>query len=102
MKVLSSIRFILGFAAVLFVSERSVAQTGADCSTAVTVSDLTGVVCATASPSTNQELVLTCQEGTAQTWFQFTAQGGTADITVSNATAGWRPEFVVISSSDNT
>ncbi len=74
-----------------------------DCATATAITDLTGTICATASPSTTDALAAgTCEEGANDTWFTFTAQGNSATITVSNNTGGWRPEFTVISSTDNT
>jgi gliding motility-associated-like protein len=84
----------------LFVSVFSFGQ-GDDCGSAVSVTDLTGTVCATASPSNNSEITGSCPEGTNQTWFQFTAQGATADFTVTNGQNGWRPEFLIIGSDNN-
>ena len=73
------------------------------CATATPVTDLTGVVCATSSVGTTSTLTSGgCEEGTIDTWFSFVAQGNNADITVSNPISGWRPEFLVIESSDNT
>src|SRR5262245_56659387 len=75
----------------------------ANCASAVTVTDLTGVVCATGTPSGTSTLGAgSCEEGTFDIWFKLVAQGGTATITVSNPTTGWRPEFLVIGSSNNT
>jgi hypothetical protein len=74
-----------------------------DCASAVTITDLTGTICATSSPSTTDALAPgSCEEGDNDTWFTFTAQGNSATITVSNTANGWRPEFLVISSDDNT
>lgn len=73
-----------------------------DCASAVAVTDLTGATCASSAPSTTSALAAgSCEEGTEDTWFSFTAQGGTANIDVSNSSNGWRPEFLVISSSTN-
>lgn len=69
-----------------------------DCASAVVVTDLTGTNCTTSAPSSTNALGAgSCEEGTLDTWFQFTAQGPTADITVSNNISGWRPEYLVVS-----
>ncbi|MDB4324684.1 hypothetical protein N9963_04715, partial [Crocinitomicaceae bacterium] len=74
-----------------------------DCATATNIADLTGAVCATSAPGTTSTLAAgPCEEGTIDTWFSFTAQGSTADITVTSDITAWRPEFLVIESSDNT
>ena len=73
-----------------------------DCATAVPVLDLTGTICATSTPSLTDQLAAGgCEEGTFDTWFSFTAQGGSADITVSNGVAGWRPEYNILSTATN-
>jgi gliding motility-associated-like protein len=73
-----------------------------DCASSIPVTDLTGVVCATSAPSlTNAIGSGGCEEGTLDTWFSFVAQGGSATINVSNGVSGWRPEYVVASSSTN-
>ncbi|WMX15437.1 T9SS type A sorting domain-containing protein [Aureispira sp. CCB-E] len=69
-----------------------------DCGSAVAVTDLTGSTCATSAPSTTNALGAgSCEEGNNDTWFQFTAQGISANITVSSTANGWRPEFLVVS-----
>ncbi|GEM_PF-3199161 len=69
-----------------------------DCASAITVTDLTGTICATTSPSNTNALAAgTCEEGTLDTWFQFTAQGPNADIDISSTQNGFRPEFLVVS-----
>lgn len=74
-----------------------------DCGSAVTVTDLTGTICATSAPSNTNALGAgSCEEGTLDTWFQFTAQGPNADFVVSNTTAGsganqFDPEFLIVS-----
>ena len=56
-----------------------------DCATATNIADLTGAVCATSAPGTTSTLAAgPCEEGTIDTWFSFTAQGSTADITVTS------------------
>ena len=73
-----------------------------DCASAVSVPTLDGTNCPTSTPSlTNFLAPGGCEEGVLDTWFQFTAQGTSADITVSSSVAGWRPEFLVISSTNN-
>lgn len=73
-----------------------------DCATAVNVPTLDGTNCPTASPSSTNFLGGGgCEEGTLDTWFQFTAQGPTADITVSSTQGGFRPEFLVVSTTNN-
>lgn len=73
-----------------------------DCVTAVNVPTLNGTNCPTAAPSlTNFLGGGGCEEGTLDTWFQFTAQGPTADITVSCTQNGFRPEFLVVSTTNN-
>ncbi|MFT5778940.1 MAG: hypothetical protein ACI837_001897 [Crocinitomicaceae bacterium] len=75
---------------------------GDDCATAVNVPTLDGTACPTATPSVTSTLAGGgCEEGTLDTWFQFTAQGPTADITVSNNIGGWRPEFLIINGTPN-
>lgn len=87
---------VVGIAA-LFLSVGAFAQD--DCGSAVTVTDLTGTNCTTSAPSTTNAIgPSTCEEGSIDTWFQFTAQGSTADITVSNNLNGWRPEIVIVQS----
>lgn len=88
---------------ILFVLSTNIFAQGNSCATAVPVTNLTGSVCATAVPSGVSTLnaAAGCVNGTLDTWFSFVAQGGSATITVSNAIAGWRPEFVVLSSSTN-
>lgn len=72
-----------------------------DCGSAVTVTDLSGTICTTSSPSSTNALGAgSCEEGTFDTWFQFTAQGPTADISVTSDVGGgggFNPEFLVIS-----
>jgi len=69
-----------------------------DCGSAVTVTDLSGTICATSAPSNTDALAAgPCEEGSLDTWFQFTAQGPNADITVSSTENGFRPEFLVVS-----
>jgi hypothetical protein len=87
---------LLAIALVVFTSSFLLAQN--DCASAVAVTDLTGAACATSAPSlTNALGAGSCEEGTNDTWFQFTAQGVSANITVSNTSNGWRPEFLVVS-----
>lgn len=82
------------------LSQYSFAQ--ASCATAVTVTDLTGASCATASPSGVNTINTGCGDGTFDTWFVFTAQGPSATISVTSNISRWNPEFAVIASSDNT
>lgn len=90
--ILLTLFSILGFA--------SIGQD--DCATAVNVPTLDGTNCPTAVPSLTNFLGSGgCEEGILDTWFQFTAQGPTADITVSSTQNGFRPEFLVISSTNN-
>ncbi len=73
------------------------------CATAVPVTDLTGVVCATGSPGSVDNLAAaSCGSGTKEAFFSFVAQGPYADITVTSSVSGFRPEFVVMESDDNT
>ncbi|MFK7784826.1 MAG: hypothetical protein AB8B56_06915 [Crocinitomicaceae bacterium] len=73
-----------------------------DCATAVNIPSLDGTNCPSSSPSTTNFLGGGgCEEGVLDTWFQFTAQGTSADITVSSTTNGWRPEFLVVSTTNN-
>ena len=73
-----------------------------NCGNAVVVTDLTGNTCATASPGTVNDLGAgSCEEGANDTWFSFVAQGGSATIDVSSTISTWRPEFLVVSSSNN-
>ncbi|MES2798977.1 MAG: PKD-like domain-containing protein [Bacteroidota bacterium] len=88
------------FAGVLFFSTYLNAQE--NCGTAVPVTDLTGVVCATSTPGTVNDLAAgSCDDGAIDTWFSFVAQAGTATINVSSDIAGWRPEFLVVESDNN-
>jgi gliding motility-associated-like protein len=74
-----------------------------DCATATDVIDLTGTLCAVSTVGTTSTIgAASCEEGLIDTWFHFTAQGSYADITVTASTAGFRPEFVVFESDDNT
>ena len=73
-----------------------------DCASAVNVPTLDGTNCPTAAPSSTNFLGSGgCEEGTLDTWFQFTAQGTSADITISSTQAGFRPEFLVVSTTNN-
>ena len=73
-----------------------------DCATALNVPDLTGVVCTSSVPSLTDGLGGGgCEEGTLDTWFEFTAQGSIADITVTSTVGGWNPEFIVLSTATN-
>ncbi|TWH91759.1 PKD-like domain-containing protein, partial [Flavobacterium cheniae] len=73
------------------------------CATATTVSDLTGGTCATSTVGTVNDVGSAgCEEGLLDTWFTFVAQGNTATIDVTASAAGFRPEFAVVSSSNNT
>ncbi|SEQ22886.1 PKD-like domain-containing protein, partial [Flavobacterium urocaniciphilum] len=73
------------------------------CGTATVVTDLTGAVCATSTVGTVDNIGSGgCEEGVLDTWFTFTAQGGSATITVTGTTGGFRPEFFVASSSTGT
>ncbi len=84
----------------LFISYASLAQD--DCNTALPVTDLTGVNCTQASPSTTNFLAAgNCEEGNLDTWFSFVAQGPTATITVTARLSNWGPEFLVVSSTTN-
>ncbi|MDG1334037.1 MAG: hypothetical protein P8P74_17000 [Crocinitomicaceae bacterium] len=86
---------------VCLLSMTSLGQ-GNDCATAVNIPTLDGTNCPTASPSLTDALAPGgCEEGALDTWFQFTAQGPSANITVSSTSNGWRPEFLVISSTNN-
>lgn len=83
-----------------FLSPLSIAQD--DCATAVNIPTLDGTNCPTSAPSlTNFLAAGGCEEGALDTWFQFTAQGTSADITVSSTQNDFRPEFLVISSTNN-
>ncbi len=93
--------WILSLVLVLAVLTHTQAQD--DCASAVPVVDLTGTVCATSAPSTTDFLAPgSCEEGANDTWFSFTAQSNSATIDVSSTAGGWRPEFLIVSSSDNT
>ena len=84
----------------LFISSVSLAQD--DCNTALPVTDLTGVNCTQAFPSTTNFLAAgNCEEGNLDTWFSFVAQGPTATITVTARLSNWGPEFLVVSSTTN-
>ncbi len=73
-----------------------------NCATAINIPTLNGTSCPTSSPSSTNFLGSGgCEEGTLDTWFQFTAQGPTADITVSSTQGGFRPEFLVINTTNN-
>ena len=101
MKYLYFFRILVVTFFIGFTSTNIVAQN--NCATATTVTDLTGAVCATSSVSnTNAIGGGGCEEGLFDTWFSFTAQGSTATINVSATTGGFRPEFVLASSSNNT
>jgi hypothetical protein len=72
-----------------------------DCAGSVPVPTLDGSVCATSAASTTNFLAAGgCEEGTNDTWFSFTAQGGTADFTVTGP-GGFRPEYLIVSSTTN-
>ena len=101
MKLFSTIKNTTTLLGVLFISAYGFAQD--DCATSIPVVDLSGVVCATSAPSlTDQMAAGACEEGSLDTWFSFVAQGGSADITVSNNLSGWRPEFMVTSEPSNS
>ncbi|MDC0313873.1 hypothetical protein OAL26_01955, partial [Flavobacteriales bacterium] len=89
--------------ALIFLATTNLTFAQDDCATATNIADLTGVVCATSSPGTTSTLAAgSCDDGTIDTWFSFVAQGSTADVTVTSDIAGWRPEFLVLESDDNT
>ena len=91
------------FSVIFFLPITKVIAQGS-CATAVTVSNLTGSPCATATPNATSTITppAGCVNGTFDTWFTFVAQGNSATITVSNTTANWNPEFIVVTSSNNT
>ncbi|MCF8434754.1 MAG: hypothetical protein K9G37_09795, partial [Crocinitomicaceae bacterium] len=96
---------LAGFISVAFLTIGTFGLSqGNSCATSVPVTDLTGAICATATPSGVNTITppAGCVDGIFDTWFSFVAQGGTATITVSETITGWRPEFIVASSSDNT
>ena len=73
-----------------------------DCASAINIPNLDGTGCpVVASSGTNFLAAGPCEDGTLDTWFQFTAQGGTADVTVTGP-GSFRPEYLIISSSDTT
>ena len=101
MKLFSTIKNTTTLLGVLFISAYGFAQD--DCATSIPVVDLSGVVCATSAPSlTDQMAAGACEEGSLDTWFSFVAQGGSADINVSNNLSGWRPEYMVLSEPSNS
>ena len=78
-------------------------QSQDDCASATPVTDLTGAVCATSSVGGTSTLGAgSCEEGTFDTWFSFVAQATSATIDVSSTSGGFRPEYLIISSDDNT
>ncbi|NRA11612.1 MAG: hypothetical protein HRT57_06635, partial [Crocinitomicaceae bacterium] len=100
MKLFNTIKVFIPLLALVLLSGTAIAQD--DCASSIPVTDLTGVVCATSAPSTTDQMSAGgCEEGTLDTWFSFVAQGGSADIIVSNPTAGWRPEYLVLSDPSN-
>ena len=89
--------------ALIFLATTNLTFAQDDCATATNIADLTGVVCATSAPGTTSTLAAgSCEEGTIDTWFSFTAQGSTADVTVTSDITAWNPEFLVLESDDNT
>jgi hypothetical protein len=71
-----------------------------DCGSALTITDLTGITSRTSIPSSTNALAAgSSEEGNKDTWFQFTAQGNSANITVSSTVNNWSPEFLVVSGS---
>lgn len=73
-----------------------------DCASAINVPTLDGTNCPSSAPSSTNFLGSGgCEEGTLDTWFQFTAQGTSADITISSTQTGFRPEFLVVSTTNN-
>ncbi|MCJ8291542.1 MAG: hypothetical protein HRT58_17810 [Crocinitomicaceae bacterium] len=73
-----------------------------DCVSAINVPTLDGTNCPSSAPSSTNFLGSGgCEEGTLDTWFQFTAQGTSADITISSTQTGFRPEFLVVSTTNN-
>jgi gliding motility-associated-like protein len=98
----SNSKFI-AFLLFVFSTVNFVVKAQNDCATATNVTDLTGAVCATSTVGTTSTIgAASCEEGTIDTWFHFTAQGSVADITVTASAGGFRPEFVVFESDDNT
>lgn len=73
-----------------------------DCASAINVPTLDGTNCPSSAPSSTNFLGGGgCEEGTLDTWFQFTAQGTSADVTISSTANGFRPEFLVVSTTNN-
>lgn len=90
------------FITLLFLILFSVSYSQNNCATAINIPTLNGTNCPTSAPSlTNALGGGGCEEGTLDTWFQFTAQGPTANITVSSSQNGFRPEFLVVSTTNN-
>lgn len=85
----------------VFISFRSLSQE--TCASAVTVADLTGVVCATGAAGAVDNLAFaSCEEGTLEAFYTFVAQGPNATVVVTSSVSGFRPEFFLMESSDNT
>ncbi|MBI1838066.1 MAG: PKD domain-containing protein, partial [Flavobacteriia bacterium] len=93
--------FVINLVIFLFVNSSIWSQD--NCATATPVVDLTGVICATSTVSSTNALAAGgCEEGTYDTWFSFVAQGSVASVNVTGSTSGFRPEILLVESSDNT
>ena len=89
------------FSLVLFSSLITNSYAQNNCAGSIPIASLTGCPGTTiASSNTNSLAAGSCEEGTNETWFSFTAQGGTADFTVTGP-GGFRPEYLIVSSTTN-
>lgn len=93
-------KYLLGL--MLSFATWQIATAQNDCGSALTVTDLTGTVCASGAASSSDNYASGCVDGTADTWFSFTAQGPNADITVTSSTTDFGPEITIVESSNNT
>ena len=75
------------------------------CATATAVPSLTGAPCAVGNAGTVDDMMtpaLCASSGTFDAFFSFVAQGPNATVSVTASAAGFRPEFVILESDDNT
>src|SRR6187399_1295720 len=100
--MLAKNNFIKSLVSCLFLMLYGTIQAQETCATSTSVTDLTGGTCATSSVGTVNDIGSGgCEEGVLDTWFSFVAQGPSATINITASTAGFRPEFIVASSSNN-
>ena len=75
------------------------------CATATAVPSLTGAPCAVGNAGAVDDMTspaLCTSSGTFDAFFSFVAQGPSATVSVTASAAGFRPEFVILESDDNT